>query len=414
MKHIDRSPSYLARLSPAARLSLVRRLLVWFRKTRRDLPWRQTTDPYRIWVSEVMLQQTQIATVIPYYERFLARFPTVEALAKASDQAVLKVWQGLGYYRRAMNLHAAARVVVRDHGGRVPDDPEAFTALPGVGRYTAGAVLSIAFGRRMPCVDGNAVRVFARWFAIAEPATQPKVARRLWVVAEALVPEGDGARRASSPAKCVEGKSIFGRPACGPIAFTFGTGKNAPGDWNQAIMELGARVCTPRAPRCPDCPVRRECLARRRGLQDRLPIRRKRKAVPHIEVGAGIIWRRGRVLLCKRRADAMLGGLWEFPGGKLKPGESIQECIRRELREECDLPVTVGEHLIDVTHAYSHLRVALHLFHCRAGPGRVKLLGCDAARWVQPDEITDYPLPAADVKILEALARYCSLKSSAE
>jgi len=403
MKHTDRSPSYLARLPPAARRSLVRRLLAWFRKTRRDLPWRRTADPYRIWVSEVMLQQTQIATVIPYYERFLARFTTVEALAKASDQAVLKVWQGLGYYRRAMNLHAAARVVVRDHGGRVPDDPEAFAALPGIGRYTAGAVLSIAFGRRMPCVDGNAVRVFSRWLAVGEPVTQPKVVSRLWAVAEALVPAPKGERRASSPANYID---VFRRPACGPIASTFGTGKNNPGDWNQSLMELGARVCTPRTPRCPECPVRRECLARRRGLQDRLPLRRKRKAIPHIEVGAGIIWRRGRVLLCKRRADAMLGGLWEFPGGKLKVGESIQECICRELMEECDLPVTVGEHLIDVTHAYSHLRVTLHLFHCRAGPGRVKLLGCDAARWVRPAEIASYPLPAADVRILEALARW--------
>jgi A/G-specific adenine glycosylase len=168
-------------------------------------------------------------------------------------------------------------------------------------------------------------------------------------------------------------------------------------------MELGSRLCTPRAPRCPQCPVRRECLARKRGIEGRLPVKKRRKAVPHIEVGAGIIWRRGRVLLCKRRADAMLGGLWEFPGGKRDPGESIPECIRRELKEECDLPVTVGEHLVDVTHSYSHLRVTLRVYHCRAGPGRVKLLGCDDARWVPPERIADFPLPAADVRILEAL-----------
>jgi A/G-specific adenine glycosylase len=346
---------------------LHRRLLAWFRKHRRDLPWRRTADPYRIWVSEVMLQQTQVATVIPYYERFLARFPTVEALAAASDQAILKVWQGLGYYRRAMNLRAAARQIVRHHGGRVPDSPQAFAALPGVGRYTCGAVMSIAFGRRMAAVDGNAVRVLARWFAVTGDVTRPATQRRLWALAEALVP---------AP---------------------------APGNWNQAVMELGSEICLPRGPRCGECPVRRECLAAARGIQGRIPAKRRRRPIPHIEVGAGIIWRRGRVLLCKRRADAMLGGLWEFPGGKQQPGETLQACIRRELREECALPVTVGEHLIDVTHTYTHLRVTLRVYHCRAGPGGVKLLGCDDARWVRPRDISRYPLPAADVRILEAL-----------
>jgi A/G-specific adenine glycosylase len=178
---------------------------------------------------------------------------------------------------------------------------------------------------------------------------------------------------------------------------------NNSGDWNQAIMELGREVCTPRAPRCPACPVRTLCLARRRGIQGHLPVKRKKKPVPHIEVGAGIVWRRGRILLCKRRADAMLGGLWEFPGGKRDPGETIPQCIRRELREECDLDVAVGEHLIDVTHTYSHLRVTLRCYHCRAGAGRVRRLGCDDVRWVWPQEIAEYPLPAADVRILEAL-----------
>ena len=169
-------------------------------------------------------------------------------------------------------------------------------------------------------------------------------------------------------------------------------------------MELGATVCLPRGPHCGECPVRRHCRAAAKGIQDRIPARRRRKPIPHIEVGAGIIWRRGRVLLCKRRTDAMLGGLWEFPGGKRRPGESIQRCIRRELMEECALAVTVGKHLIDVTHTYTHLRVTLRVYHCRAGPGRVKLLGCDDAKWVRPQDIARYPLPAADVHILKALA----------
>ena len=392
-------------------------LLAWFRKNRRGLPWRRTGDPYRIWVSEVMLQQTQVSTVLPYYRRFLARFPTVEALAGASDQAVLKVWQGLGYYRRAMNLRAAARAVVRDHGGRIPDDPAAFAALPGVGRYTCGAVLSIAFGRRLAALDGNALRVIARWLALTQTVDRPATRAKLWSAAEAFVPAapqvGGMPRSKTRPGEPplpghALGQRAHAHAKSGPRQGGQAVGmppvsRNPPGDWNQAVMELGATVCLPRGPHCGECPVRRHCRAAAKGIQDRIPARRRRKPIPHIEVGAGIIWRRGRVLLCKRRTDAMLGGLWEFPGGKRRPGESVQRCIRRELIEECALPVTVGKHLIDVTHTYTHLRVTLRVYHCRAGPGRLKLLGCDDARWVRPQDISRYPLPAADVRILEAL-----------
>jgi len=373
-------------VDPATLNLLRRRLIGWFRQHRRDLPWRRTLDPYRIWVSEVMLQQTQVATALPYYERFVRRFPTVAALARATDQEVLKVWQGLGYYRRARNLHAAARAVVRNHGGRVPDDPAAFAALPGVGRYTAGAVMSIAFGRPLAALDGNAVRVIARWLAMTRCVDDAATRARLWAAAEMLVPK-----------KGKEGTVPLTKKGTVPFF------RNAPGDWNQAVMELGSGVCLPRGPKCGECPVRRHCRAAARGIQDRIPKRRRRRPVPHIEVGAGIVWRRGRVLLCRRRADAMLGGLWEFPGGKRRPSETIPACIRRELREECGLAVAVGEHLVDVTHTYTHLRVTLRCYHCRAGPGRVRRLGCDAARWVRPGKIATYPLPAADVRILEAL-----------
>ena len=383
------------------RQALQKRLLTWFRTHRRDLPWRRTRDPYAIWVSETMLQQTQVATALPYYERFLAHFPTIRALAAATDQQVLKAWQGLGYYRRATNLHKAARAVVREHGGRVPDDPAAMAALPGVGRYTCGAVLSIAYGRPLAALDGNAVRVIARWLGITACVDDAATRRTLWQAAEALVPQPGGMPRPSLPGHGRRGKThAHAKSGVGMPPHD----ANLPGDWNQAVMELGSRVCLPRGPRCDACPVRRLCRAAADGLQDRIPRRRRRKPVPHIEVGAGIVWRRGRVLLCKRKADAMLGGLWEFPGGKRRRGESIQACIRRELREECDLAVTVGEHLVDVTHTYSHLRVTLRCWHCRAGPGRVRRLGCDEARWVRPEEIANFPLPAADVKILEAMA----------
>lgn len=347
--------------------ALRRRLLAWFRRKKRDLPWRRTNDPYRIWVAEVMLQQTQVATVLPYYRRFLRAFPSLRALAKAAEGRVLKAWQGLGYYRRALHLHEAARQVVREYGGRVPDDPEAFARLPGVGRYTCGAVQSIAFGRPLAALDANAARVIARWLAIEEPIDAAATRRTLWDAAEAFV------------------------------------SRRAPGNWNQAVMELGARVCTPRRPRCADCPVRTLCEAYERGLVENIPVHRARRKVPHIEVGVGIVWRRGRVLLCKRPRDRMLGGLWEFPGGKRQPDEPIRDCIRRELQEECAIDVRVGDHLVDVDHAYSHLRVTLRCYHARLERGPARAIGCDRLAWVKPERIADYPLPAADVRILEAL-----------
>jgi len=365
--------------SPGRTGRLRRRLLAWYRTNRRDLPWRRTSDPYAIWVAEVLLQQTQVPTAGPYYERLLARFPTVQALAGARRQEVLKVWQGLGYYRRAANLHEAARRIVRDHAGRVPDDLAAFADLPGVGRYTCGAVQSIAFGHRLAALDGNAARVLARWFAVTRPVTGAAVQKDLWRLAEHLVP----------PAATERGKGR-GNP-------------NAPGDWNQAVMELGSRVCTPRSPACLVCPVRTLCRAARRGIQDRLPVKARRRRVPHIEVGAGIVWRRGKVLMCRRPEGKMLAGLWEFPGGKVHPGETIQACIRRELKEECDLDVEVGDHLVDVTHTYSHLKVTLRCYHCRALPGRAKSLAADEVRWMRVADIPSLPLPAADLKILTAL-----------
>ena len=234
-------------------------------------------------------------------------------------------------------------------------------------RQMCGAVQSIAFGRALPAVDGNAVRVLARWFAVHGAVTDAPVQRLLWDLATSLVP------------------------------------RRRPGDWNQALMEFGSRLCVPRAPRCPECPVRALCEARSRGIEARLPVKRRRKPIPHIEVGAGIVWRRGKVLMCQRPAGKMLAGLWEFPGGKRHPGESIQDCIRRELKEECNLDVQVGDHLVDVTHTYSHLRVTLRCYHCRSPRGRVMRLACDDARWVRVEEIPALPLPAADLRILTAL-----------
>ena len=354
-----------------ARAALLRdlppRLLAWYDAHRRDLPWRRTHDPYRIWLAETMLQQTRVETAIPYYRRFLRRFPTPKTLADASIDDVLTLWAGLGYYRRARNLHAAAQRIVADHAGRVPDDPQALRALPGVGRYTAGAILSIAFGRAAPAVDGNVTRVLCRLFAIASNAKAGPTQKRLWTLAERLVPA------------------------------------ERPGHFNQALMDFGATLCTPTRPACGVCPVRDLCRAFGAGRQLDLPRLPRARPIPHYDVPIGLIWRRGRLLIAKRRPDVMLGGLWEFPGGKPRDGETLPEALRREIAEEVALHATVRGHFLSCRHAYSHFRITLHAYHCTAPRGRPRPLASDAVRWVTVPQLADYPFPSGSARIIRRL-----------
>ena len=287
-------PSSPAPAAPAAAAFPRRALLAWYDRQRRAMPWRGERDPYRVWLSEVMLQQTQVATATPYYRSFLERFPTLESLARARESDVLEAWAGLGYYRRARHLREAARLMVRDHGGRVPSDPGTFAALPGVGRYTVGAVLSIAFGRPLPALDGNVARVLSRLFALRVTAREPRGARALWALAGTLVP------------------------------------MRRPGDWNQALMELGATVCTPRAPRCGECPVRRDCRARALGRVGEFPPVAARRAGERVRRAVALIERGGRLLMA-RREGALLGGLWEPPGVDLPVGGHAPAVARRRL-----------------------------------------------------------------------------------
>jgi A/G-specific adenine glycosylase len=344
------------------------RLLDWYARRKRDLPWRHTHDPYRIWVSETLLQQTQVATVIPYYERFIARFPDIRALAAAPLDDVLKAWEGAGYYARARNLHRAAQQVVEEHRGRVPRSVEALLKLPGVGRYMAGAIASIAFDQDAPILDANVTRVLCRYFDIRgdpEKGMGGAERERLWKLAEELIPPG----RAR--------------------------------DFNQALMDHGATVCLPRGPRCEICPVRRGCAARRLGIQEELPAKRRKARRPHYEIGAGIIWKRGRILIQRRPPQGLLGGLWEFPGGKREHGETLEECVRREVREELGIDVKVGEEFAVVEHGYSHFTITLHAFTCEHVRGRVRLLHATAFEWVRPRELKDYAFPAANRKIID-------------
>ena len=315
------------------------------------MPWRETSDPYAVWVSEVMLQQTRVDAVIPYWERWMARFPSVEALSEADLDDVLVHWQGLGYYSRARNLHRAARVVRERHGGEVPGEAEALRLLPGVGEYTAGAVASIAFGRRVPAVDGNVRRVLSRLHDLESPG-----AAELRRLADDLVPA------------------------------------DRPGDFNQALMELGATLCTPRAPRCGECPLAEWCVARKRGVQEQRPRPKARKPVPEEDVETAVVVARdGAVLLVRRPEDGLLGGMWEPPGDHRPPG--VQGVI-----DTAD----PGRILELVKHVFTHKRVTYHprVWHV---PDRVE--GLTGTAWVDPERLSSYAIPVAQTRILRQAVR---------
>jgi A/G-specific adenine glycosylase len=313
--------------------ALAKALLAWFRKHARDLPFRRTRDPYAVWLSEIILQQTRVEQGLPYYERFMRAFPTVSDLASADPDAVLKLWEGLGYYGRARRLHQCAREVVDKHGGRFPETAAELQALPGLGPYTAGAVASIAFGEQVPVVDGNVTRVLARLFDLDTDTDTSAGKTLLWDLARTLVP----ARH--------------------------------PGDFNQALMELGARVCAPARPACDACPVATHCLARERGTQALRPVRRPKAPVPSHEVVVAAIRKNGRYLIGKRPEGGLLGGLWEFPGGKVGPGETHEQALLRESREELGVEVKVGGLVATVRHAYTHFRITLSAYRCSLANG---------------------------------------------
>lgn len=343
------------------------RLLAWYRHNRRELPWRGESSPYRVWISEVMLQQTQVATVIPYYHRFLERFPSLADLAAAPLGEVLKAWEGLGYYARARNLHQAAGEIVARHGGQVPQSYAELRALPGFGDYTAGAVASIAFGQPVAAVDGNVKRVLARLFALQGDLQRGAAARQLKEIAAALVdPE-------------------------------------SPGDWTQAVMELGATVCLPQAPKCLLCPLHHLCQARILGLEASLPVKPAKKSLPHYHVAAAVIRDDNRLLIAQRPAEGMLGGLWEFPGGKQEAGETLAQCLQREILEELGLEIEVGPLITTVKHAYTHFKITLHAFCCRRLQGQPRALGVADWRWVTLAELDAFPFPRTDLKIIEVL-----------
>ncbi len=347
--------------------SIRRALLGWYRKTKRDLPWRKTKDPYAVWLSEIMLQQTRVETVIPYYEQFIKQFPSIESLAKAHEDRILKLWEGLGYYSRALNLQKTARIVAQERNGEFPRSVDELQLLPGIGRYTAGAIASIAFGIRAPVLDGNVKRILTRLFAVEGRIDLRETENRLWHQAEELVPA------------------------------------KSPGDFNQGLMELGARICLPKNPNCEECPIASWCEARKLGIPNHFPVRTPKKAIPHYEVVAAAIHKNGRYLLGKRPPGGLLGGLWEFPGGKVESGETHQEALRREIREELGIEIEVGDPVSSVDHGYSHYTVTLHLYRCTHTAGVPQTLYHSTLRWVWKKQFSRYSFPAANLKFFDLL-----------
>lgn len=355
---------------PDTNVQFAQKLLTWYDAHRRDLPWRRLRhDPYAVWVSEIMLQQTTVAAVVPFYERWMARFPTVQHLADAPLDDVLKHWAGLGYYARARNLHRGAQTVMQAHGGAVPSDPAALRALPGIGRYTAGAILSIAFGQDTPIVDANVVRVLARVHAVTgDPKASAAVQAQLWTLAEDAIPPGQA------------------------------------GDFNQAMMELGALVCVPAAPRCSSCPVSALCAAYEMGEPTAFPQWSTVKKWLDVEdVSVAVRDREGRVLLVQRSPSLPLwGGLWEMPRATRQDGEPLDACAARAAHEAVGLPVTGLQPFGVVKHGVANRRITLHGWEAQAA-GHVRAAHAHAFVWEPIADVPRYALASPQVRLWEQL-----------
>ena len=340
------------------------KLLNWFAEDGRDLPWRHTRDPYRIWVSEIMLQQTRVETVIPYYDQWMQVFPTMASLAQASIEDVLRVWEGLGYYRRAHNLHQTARLLIEQQGGEFPQTVMELKKLPGLGNYTAAALAALAFDQPEIALDGNLRRVIARLIDLELEVRCADAGERLRRWAEEHLPPGE-----------------------------------AP-SFNQALMDLGAMICLPRNPRCDDCPIASHCQAYARGTTSERPVKKASRPIPSFQAAAGVIRRGACVLIGRRPEGKMLGGLWEFPGGKREPHEDLHQCLERELEVE----VMVGTELGSFDHSYSHFHVSVHAFEAEITHGEPQALDHSALQWVEIDHLADYPMGKVDRAIADRLA----------
>jgi A/G-specific adenine glycosylase len=335
-----------------------RRLLAWYDQHARDLPWRRNRDPYAIWVSEVMLQQTQVGTVEGYFDRFIKTFPTIEALSRADEHDVLRLWEGLGYYRRARQLHQAAKIVAAEHAGQFPRDAEIVRRLPGIGRYTAGAILSIAFDARQPILEANTLRLFSRLLAYAGDPRSTEGQQLLWAMAEAVLPRRDSGRL------------------------------------NQALMELGSEVCTSRTPQCAVCPVASLCRANQQGRQQEIPRPKTKRQIEAVREAAVVVRRNGRVLLLRWPEGRRWAGLWDFPRFPLDaehPAATGHELVNN-VRELTGVTIAPGRHVKTLTHGVTRFRITLECHEAEYVSHNKKTAAGMETRWIRPAELEDYPL----------------------
>ena len=346
-------------------------LLQWFAKNGRDLPWRHTYLPYHIWISEIMLQQTQMDRVVVYFNRWLDRFPDIASLAEAQEQEVLLLWEGLGYYSRAKNILRTADLLTRRHGGALPEDHAALLKLPGIGRYTAGAIMSLAFNQSHPIVDANVERVFARLFNLAAPVKEKRTQAFIWHKAAELIPNG---------------KARF---------------------FNQALMELGALICLPRSPRCNGCPVRDHCEAFTQTMVNERPVAGKTQETIPITMASGVLLHHEKIYIQKRLADDVWPNLWEFPGGRIKEGETPEQALVREYLEETGFKIHGLEKICTIRHSFTKYRVTLHCYHCHLRDNTTEpiLNAAQEYKWASPDELENFAFPAPHRRLIQRLAR---------
>jgi A/G-specific adenine glycosylase len=344
-----------------------KQLLGWFKANKRDLPWR--IEPRNAWftlLSEVMLQQTRVDQVLPYFEKFVKRFPTIQDFAQAERDDILLLWEGLGYYSRARNLHETAKIIVTTFDGVIPSDHQSLLSIKGIGPYTAAAVASQVFQKPFAVVDGNVIRVFARYTGLHDDVSSSKTKKIIQEIADSLLDH------------------------------------DQPGTFNEAIMELGAVVCKPKYPLCENCPISQGCVALHSVQTESIPYKAPKKKVPHYHIGIGVIFNdEGEILIAKRPDDKMLGGLWEFPGGKQEKGESIEETIIREFDEEVGIKIQLVKPYPPIKHAYSHFKITLHAWRGHLVSGEAKAKESSEIRWVWPENLMQYAFPKANRKLVD-------------
>ncbi|PIZ73667.1 A/G-specific adenine glycosylase [Candidatus Peregrinibacteria bacterium CG_4_10_14_0_2_um_filter_43_11] len=347
-------------------IAIRRNLLNWFEISQRDLPWRRTYNPYHVWISEIMLQQTQVKTMVPYFERWMTTLPTITSVAEADEQVLLKLWEGLGYYSRVRNIQKAARMIVNEFNGQFPSNHSDILHLPGVGKYTAGAIASIAFNQVYPVVDVNVIRVIARLLNFDGNTKESKNIERMWKRAGELLPSDSR-------------------------------------NFNQAMMELGALICKPKNPSCSFCPVQKFCSSFKAGTMNDLPHRGEKKKITSLQIAVAVIRKDNKVFIQKRPSRGLMGGLWEFPGGKIEKGESAKKALSREIQEELSVTIKNIHPIIKIKHAYTCFKVDLHCFSADYDAGSIKLNSATQGKWVEFEKLSEYPFPAANVRLIQQL-----------